>query len=174
MNEMFTFVEKNTYNLRSGTHLSRVNVHSTQYCTEFIGNLAATIQNLVPAHIKDLKTLNTFKHQIKKWISKDCPCRLCKAYVAQFGFLQELLRLFSSFSGIQYCLFYYFLFYLFLFSFYYSIYVFYVFFIAIHVFIYFIILFYSFIYFYQNLFNNNCYKIKKYYICVYVFMLCIC
>ena len=30
MNEIFTFVENNTYNLRSGMHLSRVNVHSTQ------------------------------------------------------------------------------------------------------------------------------------------------
>ena len=29
MNKIFTFVQNNTYNLRSGTHLSRVNVHST-------------------------------------------------------------------------------------------------------------------------------------------------
>ena len=29
MNEIFTFVENNTYNLRNGMHLSRVNVHST-------------------------------------------------------------------------------------------------------------------------------------------------
>ena len=39
MDEIFTFVENNTYNLRSGMHLSRVNVHSTQYGTESIGNL---------------------------------------------------------------------------------------------------------------------------------------
>ena len=39
MNEIFTFVENNTYNLRSGMHLSRVNVHSTQYGTESIGCL---------------------------------------------------------------------------------------------------------------------------------------
>ena len=43
MNEIFTFVENNTYNLRSGIHLSRVNVHSTQYGTESIGNLGAKI-----------------------------------------------------------------------------------------------------------------------------------
>ena len=30
MNEVFTFVVNNTYNLRSGMHLSRVNVNSTQ------------------------------------------------------------------------------------------------------------------------------------------------
>ena len=43
MNEIFTFAEKNTYNLRSDMHLSRVNVHSTQYGTESIGNLGAKI-----------------------------------------------------------------------------------------------------------------------------------
>ena len=69
MNEIFTFVENNTYNLRSGMHLSRVNVHSTQNGTESIGNLGAKIWNLIPAHIKDLKALSTFKNPIKKWVS---------------------------------------------------------------------------------------------------------
>ena len=60
MNEIFTFVKTNTYNLRSGMYLSRVNVHSTQYGTESIGNLGAKIWNLVPVHMKDLKALSTF------------------------------------------------------------------------------------------------------------------
>ena len=81
MNEIFTFVENNTYNLRSGMHLNRVNVHSTQYGTESIGYLGAKIWD------QDLKTLSTFKNQIKNWIPKDCPCRLCKVYVAQVSFL---------------------------------------------------------------------------------------
>ena len=41
MNETFTFVESNTYNLRKGMRFSRENVHSTQYSTESVGNLAA-------------------------------------------------------------------------------------------------------------------------------------
>ena len=65
MNEIFTFVENNTYNLRSGMHLSRVNVHSTQYGTESIGNLEAEIWNLVPVLMKNLKALSTFKNQTK-------------------------------------------------------------------------------------------------------------
>ena len=89
MNEIFSFVENNTYNLRS--HRSRVNVHYKQYGTESIGNLGAKNWNLIPVHVKDLKALSTFKNQIKKWIPKDCPCRLCKVYVAQVGFLQKLL-----------------------------------------------------------------------------------
>ena len=82
MNEISTFVKNNAYNLRSDMHLSRVNVHSTQYGTESIRNIGAKIWNLVPVHMKDLKALSTFK----KWIPKDCPCRLCKVYAAQVGF----------------------------------------------------------------------------------------
>ena len=43
MNEIFIFVENNTYNLRSGMRLSRVNVHSAQYSRESIANLGAKI-----------------------------------------------------------------------------------------------------------------------------------
>ena len=43
MNEICTFDKNNTYNLRSSMHLSRVNVHSTQYGTESTGNLGAKI-----------------------------------------------------------------------------------------------------------------------------------
>ena len=39
VNEIFTFAKNDTYNLGSGMHLSRVNVHSTQYDLESIGNL---------------------------------------------------------------------------------------------------------------------------------------
>ena len=84
MNEIFTFVENNTYNLRSGMHLSRVNVHSTQYGTESIGNLGAKIWNLVPVHMKDLKALSTFNNQIKKWIPKNCPCYLLFLFCRSF------------------------------------------------------------------------------------------
>ena len=87
-------------------YLSRVNLHSTQYSKESIGNLGTKIWRLAPVHMKDFKVLSAFKNQIKKWIPKGCSCRLCKVYVAQVGILQKLLRLVASFSGSQYYLFY--------------------------------------------------------------------
>ena len=68
MNRIFTFVENNSYNLRSGTPSKQGKLHSTQYSTESIGNFEAKIWNLVLAHMKDLKALSTFKSQIKKFI----------------------------------------------------------------------------------------------------------
>ena len=43
MNEIVTFVKNNTYSLRSGKRISRVNVDSTPYGTESIGNLGAKV-----------------------------------------------------------------------------------------------------------------------------------
>ena len=60
-------------------------MHSTQYSTVSIGNLGAKIWNLVPACMKDLKALITFKIQIKKWIPKICPSCLCKVYIGNGG-----------------------------------------------------------------------------------------
>ena len=42
---------------------------------------------LVPAEIKNLKTLFTFKEKIKKWKPLGCNCRLCKVYVNNLGYL---------------------------------------------------------------------------------------
>ena len=67
--------------------LRRLNVHSTQYSTESIGNLGTKIWNLVLVHLKNLKGPSTFKNQIKKWIAKLCPCGLCKVHVAHVGVL---------------------------------------------------------------------------------------
>ena len=119
--------------------------------------IAPTIMNeiLTFVHMKDLKSLSTFKNQIKKWIHKDCPCRLCKVYVAQVGFLWKLLRLFASFSGIlillvsfiQFFVFFYFILFISLF-----ILLFYLCYLCIFYFHSYIYLFYKFIYLFIYLF----------------------
>ena len=50
------------YNLSSGTHLSRLIVHTTHYGTETM--------ELVPQSIKEAKSLSSFKDKVKKWILK--------------------------------------------------------------------------------------------------------
>ena len=87
MNEIFNFTQSNTYNLRSGVQLSRPLLHSTHFGTESITNFGAKIWNIIPKDLKSLDSLDTFKNRIKRWIPKDCPCRLCKRYIPQVGFI---------------------------------------------------------------------------------------
>ena len=86
MSELFTF--KNTsYNLRAGKKLDSNNIKTVNYGTESISYLAPKIWELVPNEIKKSNSLNVFKRKIKTWIPVSCPCRICKIYVTNLGFL---------------------------------------------------------------------------------------
>ena len=76
------------YNLRSeSNHFTCRNVKTTYYGLLSIKHLAPQIWELVPQSIRKCKTLNEFKTKIKSWYPDHCPCRLCKTYVAQLGFI---------------------------------------------------------------------------------------
>ena len=49
--------------------------------------LGPLIWNIIPSEIKNLPSLNEFKKQIRKLRPLDCPCRLCKNYIPQVGFI---------------------------------------------------------------------------------------
>ena len=86
MNEIFA--ERNSnYSLRGNNVLTRRKVNSVRYGTETVSLLAPKIWDILPKDIKDSESLDMFKSKIKKWIPSKCPCRLCKAYVPQVGFI---------------------------------------------------------------------------------------
>ena len=71
MKEFFNFSDNSNYNLRSGTHLSRPILHTTDCRTESITNLRAKIWELVPRNIKEANSLSSFKNKVKEWIPKN-------------------------------------------------------------------------------------------------------
>ena len=87
MKEVFELKEP-SYSLRSkGNYFVRGNVKTTHYGIQSIKYLAPKIWDLVPDQIKHCGSLTKFKHFIKSWSPSDCPCRLCKTYIAQVGFI---------------------------------------------------------------------------------------
>ena len=87
MKEVFIFKENEAYSLRSGKHLARRNMRTTQYGTHSVSNLGAKIWELLPEEIKNSPTLFIFKNKIKKWIPEKCPCKLCQTYIKNIGFI---------------------------------------------------------------------------------------
>ena len=45
------------------------------------------IWDILPKDIKDSQSLDILKSKVEKWIASECPCRLCKTYVPQVGFI---------------------------------------------------------------------------------------
>ena len=87
MKDVFELKEP-PYNLRSESNqFTRRNVKTTYYGLLSIKYLALKIWELVPQIIRKCKALNEFKTKIKSWCLDHCPCRLCKTYIAQLGFI---------------------------------------------------------------------------------------
>ena len=86
LNEMFVPCQSN-YELHGNNFLERRRVKSVRYGTESISSLAPKIWEILPNEIKDSDTLQIFKAKIKKWVPVECPCRLCKIYLPQVGFI---------------------------------------------------------------------------------------
>ena len=86
MEEIFTF--KNVdYDLLNNTSLKIGNLKTVYYGTESLTNLGAKIWNLLLNEYKELKSLSTFKSRISNWVTDECPCGMCKNYVAKIGFI---------------------------------------------------------------------------------------
>ena len=75
------------YNLCKNNTFERRQVHSVYHGTESLSFLGPKIWHLVPLELKQLESLEVFKLKIKKWIPFECPCRLCRTYIQQVGFV---------------------------------------------------------------------------------------
>ena len=87
MNEIFQFFGNPVYERRSGVHLTSTNSRAVFFGTESIINLVAKLWNMVPENINSSESLNVFKSKIKHWTPNHCPCRICKTYIGQVGFI---------------------------------------------------------------------------------------
>ena len=74
-------------NLRNNTSLKIGNLKTAYYGTESLTNLGAKIWDLLPNEYKELKSLSMFKSSISNWVTDECPCRMCKNYFANIGFI---------------------------------------------------------------------------------------
>jgi hypothetical protein len=43
--------------------------------------------NMLPENLKQIRSLEGFKRKIRKWKPTNCPCRICKHYIAGVGFI---------------------------------------------------------------------------------------
>ena len=64
------------------------NVKKVGYGTETLAHLGPKIWLLIPTKIEKAKSLHLFNKEIRKWKPKNCPCRLCKIYVKDLGFVK--------------------------------------------------------------------------------------
>ena len=75
------------YELCNNNLFKRRRVNSVWHGTGLVWYLGPKIWNLVPNEIKESESLNALKFKIKRWVPAGCPCRICKIYFGQVGFI---------------------------------------------------------------------------------------
>ena len=79
--------KSNYYNTGNAPPFSSRNIKKVRYGLQTISYMASKIWDLVPKEMKQVATLNEFKAKIKIWKLENCPCRLCRTYLPQIGFI---------------------------------------------------------------------------------------
>ena len=87
MNEVFMIRDVPHYNIRNFSEFQRNLVKSVKYGEKSLSYLAPIIWSLVPREIRLSESLESFKKKISSWKTEKCPCKLCKPYLYQVGFL---------------------------------------------------------------------------------------
>ena len=84
--DMFQF-RNNISNTRNNHEFFVPRAKTVSYGSESIKHLGPKIWNTLPNVLKDSCTLNEFKEKVKTWVPVDCPCKLCRVYVPNLGYI---------------------------------------------------------------------------------------
>ena len=84
MTDIFT-LQKNPYNIRNIRLFGSENPQSVRFGVDAIPFRASQLKQKVPIAIKDSSSLEIFKAEIKLCSCEDCPCNLCKRFIANIG-----------------------------------------------------------------------------------------
>ena len=73
---------------RSNASFRRPNVNTVHYGEQSLRSFGPIVWDImVPENIKVISNLEEFKKNIKTWTPTNCPCRLCKIYISDLGFV---------------------------------------------------------------------------------------
>ena len=82
------FQQRNlNYNFKSNNEFLIRRVRTEQYGHESLSFLGPKIWDLIPQDTKNSRSLTEFKNKIKSWKPQNCPCKLCRTFIPQLGYI---------------------------------------------------------------------------------------
>ena len=80
-------INDHSYDLRKNNCIGGRIIKSRKYGSETVSNLGAKPWDILPENIKKGESLQNLKKKIKFWTSLNCPCKLCKTYIGNGGYV---------------------------------------------------------------------------------------
>ena len=75
------------YNFRNLQEFQSERKRTVFYGLETISYRAPHLWTILSEEFKQRNTISLFKSGVKKWICNECPCRFCKVFVPNLGFI---------------------------------------------------------------------------------------
>ena len=75
------------YNLRSKSELTVPSINTVFKGQNSISYFGSIIWNSIPVELREINPFQVFKSEMKPWRPTNCPCRLCKKYIKNLGFV---------------------------------------------------------------------------------------
>ena len=85
MSDIFVIKNKESYNTRK--IFQSKNIRTVYNGQDTLSVLGPKIWDIIPPDIKGSNCINEFKSKIRMWKPLNCPCRLCKIYIAGVGYI---------------------------------------------------------------------------------------
>ena len=77
----------NTFNLRNFQEFVTKRERALKMGLETLKYRSPQLWSILPEKLRQINSLVQFKESVRKWDCIDCPCRLCKLYLPNIGFL---------------------------------------------------------------------------------------
>ena len=91
INDIFKLRGNPHYNLRDTSQFLVDPIQSVFIGSESASYLGRKIWEEIPTDAKNKDSLIGFKKEIKKWKPLNCPCRICKTFIPDLGFIQFII-----------------------------------------------------------------------------------
>ena len=87
MQELFETRTLN-YNLRNFRVIETYRKNTIAFGIETVTYKSSQLWQILPTELKSIQSLHEFKRKVKEWKGENCPCRLCKIYIRNLGYLE--------------------------------------------------------------------------------------
>ena len=87
MQEVFQVKEQGSYNLRNRTDFVIPQVKCVNHGLESVRFLGPKLWERLPNDLKNKESVGSLKTAIRRWKPESYPCRLCKTYLQNIGYL---------------------------------------------------------------------------------------
>ena len=87
MSDIFSLSENSSYSLKCGVIVNGRNIRMSKFGFQTVSTIRAILWNDLSTELKNGESLKIFKQKIKLWSPNNCPCKICRKFIKDLGYI---------------------------------------------------------------------------------------